>query len=464
MEMRRLITICMLALSAVALVGLAPGVASAKKKKAVVPQITKVSPMRVSVGKTLTIRGRHFKSKRTRNTVIFRNSAGRTVFAKPRRASRTKLVVVVPAGVTKLIARASGQPKPTRMKLRVLAGKFSKWTSRRLSPVIVAPKGLTQAAACGTGNDWDHDLLPNSLEVQIKTDPCVADTDGDGVEDGYEEQSAIDLNHYPSTPPLPYPGKRPYPNALDPSDGYTDYDSDGLAQHDEFVMWMRYADDGVRRSGRPTTLSGLLYSDGLQKSKVPAPGAPPITTLAGWALEQDGDGVLADDERDVDADGLGNWDEAHGRMVETWWPSEHNGTNEPKESPYPGINFLDNADLPGHDAFADPDVDGDGVPDGADDYDHDGLSNAFEVARPADWLTDAFTGDPSGWNNDPPSVWGYGANGWAYVNPFNPCKPFFSERCHTHPPFGYYDGDQVPWHGPLPPAGFPDTHPATPNN
>jgi IPT/TIG domain len=441
MEMRRLITTCTLALSAVALLGLAPGVAAAK---APVPQITKVSPMRVSVGKTITIRGKHFRSKRARNTVIFRNSAGRTVFATPRRASTTKLVVVVPAGVTKLIARASGQFQPTRMKLRVLAGKFSKWTARRFSPVIVAPKGLSQDAACGTGNDWDHDLLSNSLEVQIKTDPCVADTDGDGVEDGFEEQSAIDLNHYPRSAPLPYPGKRPYPNALDPSDGYTDYDSDGLAQHDEFLMWMRYSADGVRRSGRPSSLSNLLYSDGLQKTIDPPPAAAPFGTLAQWVLDGDDNGVLSDDERDVDGDGLSNWDESHGRMLQAWWPAEHNGTSEPKESAYPGITFLDNSVIPDHDAFADPDVDGDGVLDGDDDYDHDGLSNAFEVRRPDTWLADM------------------GANPWVYVNPFNPCKPFNSERCHKYVPFGYYDGDGVTPVGPNPPAGYPDVHPATP--
>ena len=39
------------------------------------------------------------------------------------------------------------------------------------------------------------------------------------VEDGYEYQSALDLNHYPRSIPLPYPGKRPYPNPLDPGDG-----------------------------------------------------------------------------------------------------------------------------------------------------------------------------------------------------------------------------------------------------
>ena len=51
---------------------------------------------------------------------------------------------------------------------------------------------------------------------------------------------------------------------------------------------------------------------------------------------------------------------------------------------------------------------------------------------------------------------------WAYVNPFNPCKPFNSSRCHSHPPFGYYNADQVPPIGPNPPAGFPGSAPTLP--
>ena len=67
--------------------------------------------------------------------------------------------------------------------------------------------------------DDDNDLLLDDLEASIGTDPCRADTDGDGVADGYEYQSARDLNDDEYQQPnafLPYPGKRPYPNPLDP--------------------------------------------------------------------------------------------------------------------------------------------------------------------------------------------------------------------------------------------------------
>ena len=52
--------------------------------------------MRISVGNLLTIRGKHFRARAKSNTVIFRAANGRTAFAKPRRASSTKLVVRIP--------------------------------------------------------------------------------------------------------------------------------------------------------------------------------------------------------------------------------------------------------------------------------------------------------------------------------------------------------------------------------
>jgi hypothetical protein len=443
MAMRRLTILCLLALSALA-VG-APFASAAPKGPK--PSITRVTPMRISVGNLLTIRGHNFKSKAKSNTVIFRSNSGRTAFAKPGRASRTKLVVRVPAAVARLLTVKNSRQRPTRLKLRVLAGKFSKYTSRRLSPVVTGVgggDGGDTLAACDSSSDHDGDLLPNSLELAIKTDPCLRDTDKDGIEDGFEYQSALDLNHYPVNPPLPYPGKRPYPNALDPADADSDYDGDGLTQREESAAWMEFSSDGSPRSGRPGSLANLTYSDGLQSSVTPF-AAPAGGTLANWVSDQyPYDGQLSDDERDVDGDGISNWDEQHGRFFEPWWPAQHNGEIEPKESKYPAINFLDVGDLPDGLALVVADMDGDGVLDGYDDQDHDGLSNQFEIRRPDDWLATM------------------GTNPYAYVNPFNPCKPFNSSRCHAHPPFGYYASDEVTPIGPNPPAGYPAGAPATP--
>ncbi len=159
--------------------------------------------MRVSVGNLLTIRGANFKPQRRRNTVIFRGAEGRTAFAKPIRATRRKLVVRVPAAVARLLRVVASRQRPTRLKLRVLAGKFSKYTPRRLSPVVTGVGdgdggdggGGGTIAACDSSADHDGDLLANSLELAIGTDPCLADTDVDQISDGWEYWSAKDLQH-----------------------------------------------------------------------------------------------------------------------------------------------------------------------------------------------------------------------------------------------------------------------------
>ena len=409
-----------LALASLAPLASAPAASAAAKptvKKR--PTITRVTPMRVKVGAVMTIRGRNFSSRRTRNTVIFRAPDGRSAFVKPRRATSRKLVIVVPAAAGRILG-----DKVTRFRLRVLAGRFGAFTPKRLSPVLVpsgarstlptpgkAPAPVTPGPGSTvtppptppptcTAGDFDGDLLSGATEAAIKTDPCRRDTDGDGLRLG-----------------------------------------------EEHFLWLRYSADGAPRSGRPTTLAGLLYSDGLQVSLPPAPPAP-APVLLDWVLDADEDGELTDDERDGDGDGLGNWDEQRGRFTESWWVIEHNGKLQPKESRYPALDFLDNEDLLDGDALANPDIDGDGVTDGADDHDRDGLSNQFEVRRPDAWLTQAFAP---------------GTNPWAYTQPFNPCKPFNSARCHRYFPPGYYDDDEVPPVGPDTPGGYPGSQPVTPN-
>jgi IPT/TIG domain len=499
--MRRLFIICLLALSATALLVSVPA-APAAKKKASTPSITRVTPMRISVGARLTIIGRNFKAQRKANTVVFRAPNGRSAFAKPRRASRRKLVVVVPGAVSRLLRGSLSSPKPTRLKLRVLAGRFSAFTPRRLSPVVTpfgsgdgpggggpggpgGPGGGSAAKLpCTSSADHDGDMLPNTLEAQLKTDPCLADTDGDGVGDGYEYKSAVDLNNDDYQEPnqsLPYPGKRPYPNPLDPSDANTDFDGDTLALSVEQGLWLYSSDPGARVLDNP-----LSYSDGLQHSiythqagqgnrrfpALPAAGYDRQAEFVAWAVgagyrtnlhvpdpsdtggsvvrdlfdlnldgtespgealhyDLDGNGFLADQERDEDADGMTNFDEDTGRTQASWWASCYKA-----EAPY-YITFTD-TDL------ADPDTDGDGVRDGADDQDHDDLPNVMELSRIrasghddteagqqcqlAEAIEDLFE------NVDPPHYWH--PDDYGRVNPFNPCLPVTRSRsCNRFPSF-----------------------------
>ncbi len=157
-------------------------------------------------------------------------------------------MLTVSERVARLLTVKSSSQQPTRLKLRVLAGKFSSFTSKRLSPVVVGLSsgsggggGGGSSTVCDDDSDHDNDLLSNSLEKSLGTDPCLEDTDSDGMVDGWEYYSAKDLNNKA----VPYPGKRPFPNALDPSDGKSgsasawDFDGDGLKTYEEYRAWKR---------------------------------------------------------------------------------------------------------------------------------------------------------------------------------------------------------------------------------
>jgi hypothetical protein len=460
MGMRRLLFICLLALSA-ALVAVPAALAAPAPE----PSITRVTPMRVSVGNLLTVRGRHFKARRLRNTVIFRGPDGRTAFAKPRRATTTKLVVRIPAAVSRLLRVSGSRQRPTRLKLRVLsARKFSKFTSRRLSPVVTGVgdgdgggSGVGTAVVCNDSADHDGDLLANSLELSIGTDPCLPDTDNDQMSDGWEYWSAKDLN----VKAVPYPGQKPFPNALDPSDGAgagatfsgIDFDGDGLSTLEEYRAWRVTGSSlDLARAGGLDLESPLGYSDGTKFSRASVAPSAPAWTGPAFGLpapvysfpatyDLHGDAPWRDDERDADADGLANFFEsARGPGKPTWWAGFY-GQDTMRAEPWPELtcgqefgafNVRPFAELD----MADADVDGDTLLDGEDDQDNDDVNNIseiYEVKRDLDgdggFTCGAIT-YPS-YDLDP----GAGVDPHA-VNAFNPCAPNPNSRtCQDWKPF-----------------------------
>ncbi|MDX6684926.1 MAG: hypothetical protein QOF86_1054 [Baekduia sp.] len=277
-------------------------------------------------------------------------------------------------------------------------------------------------------SDDDGDGLPDVLENQIGTNPLAFDTDGDGVSDGFEYYSAKDLNNAN----VPYPGKRPYPNALDGTDANQDFDGDSLTQKEEYQAWLyESCNTHVYDASYANChlIFPLTYSDGTQKTN----------------------GTTSDAYRDVDNDGLQNWVEAHGPLSgPKWWDTfvnltENKCSPDYVESTYPGPAYqgLD---------FVDRDTDGDGIPDGADDTDHDGYSNLTESTRPGlldgskDWCYSyvstghAGNGDNrTGSNPNTGTPYPLVADPKARMQPFNPCKPTYSSYCHNPAPMGYYD-------------------------
>jgi hypothetical protein len=478
--------------------------AHAKKKRA--PVVTRITPKHVFVGETLTIRGRHFRRGLNKNTVAFKRRGAKVVFVKAEKGTTKLLKVTLPKRLEKVLVVSNGTPTPTRLRIRVLASKFGKrFSSRARSPIVgpekppapPAPPVVDPEADCdgdgqknGVDTDNDNDLLSDALETSLKLDTCNVDSDTDGVEDGYEYQSARDLNDDEHSGPnqyLPYPETRPYPNALDGTDATTDHDGDSLTLKEEYLLW-KY----TIRAGATRTLTPLTYSAGEQFTlstraggvgrrtpTQPAAGYGKQTSFLAWAgsagyatvylanigsnlgdaqstwwaartgydirdANRNGvvsnderyyydfgsghrDGMLDDAERDEDADGLSNYAETRGCMNRGLWDRLFK-----YETKYP-LSYA-STDLD------DADSDGDGVRDGADDQDHDDVPNIMECNRllaagidttPADGILDEDSPDAS-----TPRA-GLTASG--FVNPFNPCLPHRGSRsCRS-----YLDG--TPW-------------------
>jgi hypothetical protein len=396
---------------------------AAKRSKVTYPTISSISPRKITIGQKLTIRGKNFKPGKGKSSVAFYTKGKAIIFVKVDTATKTKLTLTLPTKLGNLLAVKNGKPERTLLRMRVVASKMGRvWTQNSRSPLVsplpavpLAPgtdpnspasvqqalailyKTCQETAAANPAGDQDADSLSNGTEASYKLDPCVADTDGDGLNDGWEFQSARDLNGAS----VPYPGTRPWPNPLDPSDTQYDFDGDGLMITQEYKLWV------ASGSHFPVT----QYSDGTQNSGPPHP----VTTQAEVYLDTNRDGNLTDDERDFDGDGISNVNEFNITGRQKWWNGvdwkyqPHGSATSYKESPYTRRAFSD------LDA-TNPDTDGDGIPDGADDQDNDGWSNFVEMQ---------LSRYQSGYR----------------VHPFNPCLP----DPHAYTCSRYVFQDEAAW-------------------
>ncbi len=112
-----------------------PSVGSAALPKA--PVITSISPKKLNVGDTLTIRGRYFLPGNFRNTVAFQKPRAQAVFLKADKATKTTIKIKLTSKLMPFLSQKGGKAQPTRFSIRVLAKRFgTSFTSKSLSPTI----------------------------------------------------------------------------------------------------------------------------------------------------------------------------------------------------------------------------------------------------------------------------------------------------------------------------------------
>jgi hypothetical protein len=447
------------------------------------PTIKSIRPLTANIGDKLTIRGKGFVKGKKKNTVVFMGAGKRVVWVKADSATSKTITVKLPDSLAAILTNSGGALTATRLQVRVISKKSARsFTKLSQSPKIGPKNGSTPGGVANCvphpsnpASDVDGDMLPDALEVALKTDPCKYDTDGDGIGDGYEYQAALDLNRNANSNaiPWPYPGKKPYPNPLDASDANIDFDGDSLTLTEEYkasFAWKIGIDPAhILQTFLPYTpnpnpnnnVMVVAYSDGDQSTN-PGPTGNPIGDPTGPAApssasgqatyDVNGDGVidgndtwgfidvngnghfnggefvswfnysgqsfLTDDEKDIDGDGLSNYDETHGPLSgPNWWLtdgiSKQDGTYP---LPYTGTDWLDR------------DTNGDGRPDGSDDQDHDGYTNIEE--------------DYGAYIAGPFMSWASANNTVVNVHAFNPCLPNkMSPACTRHPVTEQY----APW-------------------
>ncbi len=206
--------------------------------------VTPSTPMNVEIGQKLEIRGRYFLRGRNKNTVVFKRDRRQGRLRQGRRSARPSCCASPCPRSSRTSSRSgrrsSADPLPhprARQEVRQAASprlsQARPWSApscRRRPRRTPPPAANTADGDCdgdgivncnGADDDNDGDLTRSRTASTRRcsrstadVDPLMtpeADSDGDGVEDGYEYQSARDLNDDEYQSPdtyLPVPGKR----------------------------------------------------------------------------------------------------------------------------------------------------------------------------------------------------------------------------------------------------------------
>ena len=163
-----------------------------------------ITPMKLSVGDMLTIRGRELRLGQLPQHRHLPAPRARAVFVKADKATKTKIKSSFPRKLLPFLSadggkRASLHPLQAPRARSALRHAF---TREALSPVVGPSAGGARRATPGCDPNGirhgrstaDRRPAADKLEVSSRPTRASADTDSDGVDDGYEYYSALDLN------------------------------------------------------------------------------------------------------------------------------------------------------------------------------------------------------------------------------------------------------------------------------
>ena len=191
--------------------------------------------MRVRSARTLTIRGRNFSSRRTPQHRDLPRPGGRSVFVEARARQPPQAGRQGARAVERLLSsRTAADAHP--LQAPGLAGrKFSRYTSRRLSPVVVPRRqtsaspgvrrgsGGARTAAARTVGRLHAAATPTATccratrsRRRSKTDPCLATPTATASRTATSTSRRIDLNHYPAHAAAALPGQAAVPQRARP--------------------------------------------------------------------------------------------------------------------------------------------------------------------------------------------------------------------------------------------------------
>ncbi|MCB9546386.1 MAG: hypothetical protein H6706_11085 [Myxococcales bacterium] len=243
--------------------------------------------------------------------------------------------------------------------------------------------------------DGQEDRNGNGAIDPGETDPNNPDTDGDGLADGVEDANANGMQDEGETDPLnPDTDSDGLPdgvevngsNPTDPND--FDSDNDGLPDGTEDANHDGNFDEGTETDPNNPDTDGGGESDGSEVEGGRNPIDDPSDDVR---QDRDGDGIddltevrtgTDPDNPDTDGDGLGDGEEDRNfnGMVDP-------GETDPRDPDFDDDGILDGAEDANHNGVIDvnesdprnPDTDGDGLPDGVEDRDRDGVRDPGET-------------------------------------------------------------------------------------